>query len=163
MTLDELAAERFCLAVEDSAATATFLAENRVAPVYLIDRPWNRQVKGDDISRMKNWRELADRWPAPAASSYPGLFLRVLHRLDHLRFAFHWNPRHDFGALVLGQGVELFQQRGHGIGQRAELQARLDRVGVAEGVEPFVFTLVGASRWGSRPLDGFPGSPGPAR
>jgi len=59
LTLAELAAERFCLAVEDSAATAGFLAENQVAPVVLIDRPWNRAGVNGNIRRMTDWRELA--------------------------------------------------------------------------------------------------------
>jgi uncharacterized HAD superfamily protein len=67
MTLADLAGERFCLAVEDSAATATFLAENEVAPVFLIDRPWNRKGVGGDIKRMAGWQELARVWPAPDA------------------------------------------------------------------------------------------------
>jgi uncharacterized HAD superfamily protein len=59
LTLADLAEKRFCLAVEDSAATAGFLAENEVAPVVLIDRPWNRIVVNDDIRRMTDWQELA--------------------------------------------------------------------------------------------------------
>jgi uncharacterized HAD superfamily protein len=59
MTLDELAGKRFRLAVEDSAATATFLADNEVAPVMLIDRPWNRAGVNGPIKRMMDWRELA--------------------------------------------------------------------------------------------------------
>lgn len=65
MTLADLAGERFCLAVEDSAATATFLSENEVAPVFLIDRPWNRKGINGDIRRMAGWQELARSWPAP--------------------------------------------------------------------------------------------------
>jgi uncharacterized HAD superfamily protein len=59
LTLAELAEKRFCLAVEDSAATAGFLAEHQVAPVVLIDRPWNRAGVNGDIRRMADWRELA--------------------------------------------------------------------------------------------------------
>ena len=71
MTLADLANERFCLAVEDSAATANFLAENGVAPVALIDRPWNRLGLGETICRMKDWRELAATWPTPADGTEP--------------------------------------------------------------------------------------------
>jgi uncharacterized HAD superfamily protein len=60
LTLEELGARRYCLAVEDSAATASFLAEHGVAPVILIDRPWNRGLKGKGIRRMGDWRELAE-------------------------------------------------------------------------------------------------------
>ena len=59
LTLADLAAKRFCLAVEDSAATAEFLAEHEVAPVVLIDRPWNRKEISDGIKRMTGWQELA--------------------------------------------------------------------------------------------------------
>ena len=59
LTLADLAEKRFCLAVEDSAATAGFLAEHEVAPVVLIDRPWNRAGVNGNIRRMTDWRELA--------------------------------------------------------------------------------------------------------
>jgi uncharacterized HAD superfamily protein len=59
LTLAELAEKHFCLAVEDSAATAGFLAENDVAPVVLIDRPWNRAGVKGNIRRMTDWQELA--------------------------------------------------------------------------------------------------------
>ena len=59
LTLADLAAVRFCLAVEDSAATAEYLAEHEVAPVVLIDRPWNRNGVGAGIRRMTCWQELA--------------------------------------------------------------------------------------------------------
>ena len=59
LTLADLAEKRFCLAVEDSAATAGFLAEHDVAPVVLIDRPWNRAGVNGNIRRMTDWPELA--------------------------------------------------------------------------------------------------------
>lgn len=59
LTLEELAARRYCLAVEDSAATAAFLAEHGVAPVALIDRPWNRELAAAGVRRMSGWEELA--------------------------------------------------------------------------------------------------------
>jgi len=65
MTLADLAERRFCLAVEDSAATAEFLSEHEVAPVALIDRPWNRNGVNGSIRRMTDWRELARVCPAP--------------------------------------------------------------------------------------------------
>ena len=57
MSLAALASERFCLAVEDSAATATFLAEHAVAPVALLDRPWNRRGAAAGVRRMADWTE----------------------------------------------------------------------------------------------------------
>lgn len=67
MTLDELAARRYCLAVEDSAATAAFLAGHGVAPVALIDRPWNRELDEAGVRRMTGWRELAETCAEPGA------------------------------------------------------------------------------------------------
>jgi uncharacterized HAD superfamily protein len=69
MTLADLAKKRYRLAVEDSAATAIFLDENEVAPVYLIDRPWNRKGVNGNIRRMANWGELAQHGPVPDDSS----------------------------------------------------------------------------------------------
>ena len=66
LTMAELGDKRFCLAVEDSAATAGFLAEHQVAPVVLIDRPWNRAGVNGHIRRMADWQELA------RSSDYPG-------------------------------------------------------------------------------------------
>lgn len=63
LSLEDLAAMRFCLAVEDSATTAVFLAENEVAPVVLLDRPWNRYEKNGKIRRLKGWDQLAESGP----------------------------------------------------------------------------------------------------
>jgi uncharacterized HAD superfamily protein len=63
LTLDQLAAERFSLAVEDSGSTAAFLAGNGVAPVVLLDRPWNQGVAGPGITRLAGWEELARQEP----------------------------------------------------------------------------------------------------
>lgn len=63
LTLDDLAGRRFSLAVEDSGATAAFLAANQVAPVALLDRPWNRSHGGAGIRRISGWEELARLGP----------------------------------------------------------------------------------------------------
>jgi len=55
LTLEDLASLRFRLAVEDSAATAAFLAEHGVAPVVLLDRPWNRHRNDGRITRVDGW------------------------------------------------------------------------------------------------------------
>lgn len=65
MTMEDLAEKRFCLAVEDSQATAEFLHEQGVAPVILIDRPWNRNGPSDAIKRMNSWQELGLVCPTP--------------------------------------------------------------------------------------------------
>lgn len=62
LTLSDLASMRFELAVEDSATTAVFLAENGVAPVVLFDRPWNRHETHPAIKRLTGWADLAG-WP----------------------------------------------------------------------------------------------------
>lgn len=67
LTLEDLASRRYCLAVEDSAATAAFLCEREVAPVVLMDRPWNRTGGDARARRMADWRELAQAisFPCP--------------------------------------------------------------------------------------------------
>ena len=58
--LAELAQRRFALAVEDSAATAAYLARHEVAPVLLIDRPWNRELVAEGVRRCAAWEEIAE-------------------------------------------------------------------------------------------------------
>lgn len=65
LTLDDLAEKRFCLAVEDSQATAEYIHAKGVAPVVLIDRPWNRNGPSDAIRRMNSWQDLARDYPTP--------------------------------------------------------------------------------------------------
>jgi hypothetical protein len=61
LDLDDLRGMRFRLAIEDSPATASFLAAHGVAPVALLDRPWNRREEGAGIRRVSGWEELAKR------------------------------------------------------------------------------------------------------
>ena len=63
LSLDDLAALRFRLAIEDSPTTAVFLAENGVAPVILLDRPWNRSESNGKLRRVADWSELAEHGP----------------------------------------------------------------------------------------------------
>ena len=71
-SLEELTGRRFALAVEDSLATASFLAERLEVPVVLFDRPWNRDVSGlsaearQRIVRCSSWREIRARIPSVA-------------------------------------------------------------------------------------------------
>lgn len=65
ISLSELAARRFCWAVEDSLPMAQYLADQMNLPVALIDRPWNRtdsQYSG--ISRYADWPAIAKALPA---------------------------------------------------------------------------------------------------
>lgn len=56
LTLDELAAMHFILAVEDSLDMANYLAKRMDTPVALLDRPWN-QCEGlpSRIMRCNSW------------------------------------------------------------------------------------------------------------
>ncbi|MGB6364574.1 MAG: hypothetical protein WBG64_18070 [Thermoanaerobaculia bacterium] len=70
--LSELGRTEYCLAVEDSADMAQFLAGELGLQVLLFDRPWNRQLPPSigseatgEIHRCNNWREIADRFPRP--------------------------------------------------------------------------------------------------
>ncbi len=56
--LEEFSQRRFALAVEDSAATAAFLAERAIAPVVLIDKPWNQDLDSPAVKRVSGWAEL---------------------------------------------------------------------------------------------------------
>ncbi|MEE9561505.1 MAG: hypothetical protein V3W50_00390, partial [Thermoanaerobaculia bacterium] len=63
---------RYCLAVEDSADMARFLAGELSLRVLLLDRPWNRRPPPSvgseatgEIHRCNNWREIAERFPRP--------------------------------------------------------------------------------------------------
>lgn len=63
LSLDDLSALRFRLAIEDSPTTAAFLADKGVAPVVLLDRPWNRGLTNGGIRRVAGWSELAEFGP----------------------------------------------------------------------------------------------------
>jgi len=71
LTLDELGRMSFRLAVEDSAHMAAFLSTQGIAPVALLDRPWNRgdsdgnPLVAPGICRCADWLDLYARFPAP--------------------------------------------------------------------------------------------------
>ena len=61
ISLDDLAARRFCWAVEDSLPMAEYLAGQMKVPVALIDRPWNRtDADHAQVSRCKDWNAIAN-------------------------------------------------------------------------------------------------------
>jgi uncharacterized HAD superfamily protein len=65
ISLCELAARRFCWAVEDSLPMAQYLADHMKLPVALIDRPWNRtDNEHRRISRYPDWPAIAEALPA---------------------------------------------------------------------------------------------------
>jgi uncharacterized protein len=53
----ELALDAFC---EDDVVIARTLAEGGTL-VFLFDQPWNREVSGDQITRVTGWTDLAQR------------------------------------------------------------------------------------------------------
>lgn len=60
ISLDDLAARRFCWAIEDSLPMAEYLAEQMKIPVALIDCPWNRtDADHPRVSRCKDWSAIA--------------------------------------------------------------------------------------------------------
>jgi uncharacterized HAD superfamily protein len=61
VSLSELAAREFVLAVEDSPTMARYLAEQMAVPVRLFDRPWNRMTsEHPKITRHNHWFEIAE-------------------------------------------------------------------------------------------------------
>lgn len=65
LSLSELAARRFCWAVEDSLPMAQYLADQMNLTVALIDRPWNRSDNQHRrISRYPDWPAIAQALPA---------------------------------------------------------------------------------------------------
>jgi len=68
ISLDELAALRFCFAIEDSSDMARFIADRMQVPVALLDRPWNRRASVSDarspalIARCAGWAEIVSRF-----------------------------------------------------------------------------------------------------
>jgi len=61
ISLGELAAQRFCWAVEDSLPMAHYLADKMKVPVALIDCPWNQtDAEHAGVSRYHHWRAVAE-------------------------------------------------------------------------------------------------------
>ena len=64
INLAELAARRFCWAVEDSLPMAAYLAGRMNVPVALIDCPWNQtDAEHTGVSRYNHWRAIAEAMP----------------------------------------------------------------------------------------------------
>jgi hypothetical protein len=68
---DDLDDFSFALAVEDSLEVAGLLATRWQIPVALMDRPWNRDLRGlppaarSRLVRCRDWSEIARRFPTP--------------------------------------------------------------------------------------------------
>jgi uncharacterized HAD superfamily protein len=59
ISLEQLAAMPFCLAVEDSTDMARHLSERMGVPVALFDRPWNRDAQtGRRLRRCHTWADI---------------------------------------------------------------------------------------------------------
>ncbi|MFU8779692.1 MAG: 5' nucleotidase, NT5C type [Kiritimatiellia bacterium] len=69
MTLEQIAACTFALAVDDSPEMIECLAVKTGWPLALFDRPWNQQLAVGTLrpgtGRYAGWRELLDAYPAP--------------------------------------------------------------------------------------------------
>ena len=70
LTLADLPALDFCLAVEDFPDITAHLTQELGIPVALFDRPWNRQLDGRrngsaEIVRCRDWSEILERFPTP--------------------------------------------------------------------------------------------------
>jgi uncharacterized HAD superfamily protein len=67
ITLDDLSEMHFCFAVEDSWDMAMFLRQEMELPVYLLDRPWNRDVELSNptararLTRCADWARVVER------------------------------------------------------------------------------------------------------
>ncbi|HXV48680.1 MAG TPA: bifunctional metallophosphatase/5'-nucleotidase, partial [Candidatus Binatia bacterium] len=60
VSLEELAARRYCWAVEDSLPMAEYLAGRMKVPVALIECPWNRSDGAHaEVSRYPDWSAIA--------------------------------------------------------------------------------------------------------
>jgi uncharacterized HAD superfamily protein len=65
MSLSELAARRFCWAVEDSLPMARYLATEMKVPVALIDCPWNQtDTEHVGVGRYRHWQAIAKAFTA---------------------------------------------------------------------------------------------------
>lgn len=72
LPLSALGETPYCLAVEDSADMASYLAAKLGLQVLLFDRPWNRRLPppveneaAGEIHRCNDWREIGERFPRP--------------------------------------------------------------------------------------------------
>ncbi len=69
MTLAEIGACTFDLAVDDSPDMVRFLAAHACMPIVVFDRPWNSGLEEDglrpDVVRCRNWAELMQKFPQP--------------------------------------------------------------------------------------------------
>lgn len=66
ISLRDLAARRFCWAVEDSLTMARYLTAQMRVPVALLDRPWNQCDEEEGIVRCFDWRAIDAAKLAPA-------------------------------------------------------------------------------------------------
>jgi uncharacterized HAD superfamily protein len=64
ISLQELAARRYCWAVEDSLPMAQYLGTTMSLPVALIDCPWNRSAENHvNVERFIDWETIAQSMP----------------------------------------------------------------------------------------------------
>lgn len=69
--LTELPRADYCLVVEDSAAVASRMVELVDAPVVLVDKPWNRELRIETehapgrVTRCSDWDDIGQRFRSP--------------------------------------------------------------------------------------------------
>jgi uncharacterized HAD superfamily protein len=61
LALEDIKTMRFSFAVEDSLETAVFISNHMNIPVFLLDRPWNKNGGSDaNIKRCRGWGEIME-------------------------------------------------------------------------------------------------------
>lgn len=66
LSLEDIKKMRFSFAVEDSLETAVFISNHLNIPVFLLDRPWNKNGDPDEnIKRCRGWAEIMETLSTP--------------------------------------------------------------------------------------------------
>jgi uncharacterized protein len=69
VTLPELCAMPFCLAIEDSPVMIRYVQREMKVPLVILDRPWNRKEEeragAAPVIRCRDWRQILRRFPEP--------------------------------------------------------------------------------------------------
>ena len=61
LALEDIKKMRFSFAVEDSLETAVFISNHMNIPVFLFNRPWNKNGDSDaNIKRCRGWGEIME-------------------------------------------------------------------------------------------------------
>jgi len=77
LTLDQVCAMDFCLAVEDAPQMVRILAERTTMPLAMLARPWNAQppelpaAAMRRVTRCQDWPDILARFPKPVGLASP--------------------------------------------------------------------------------------------